>query len=737
MRERGKNGKDERDERQAKEQAVRREPARRVMAREPKLLIVGAPGEGKSTLLRRTLLQAAARWREQPAAEPFPVLVKLSDWEAEEGPCEGRLIAYLQSRLPKMGEIGSQAIAAWLKRPMLWLLDGIDEVRDPGERGRFAAEVQAVCLRPNDRWVISTRPAGEPRGGLGAGWTRAVLPSLSDPQIEQVLARWEAVLAKKEGLQLDARRVAADLKGDAGLRQVRGNALLLTLAVLFFKTRKRLPHDRWEFYAAADASLCDTWAAHRIREAQRYLPGDYLPELLDRLALEGMIEGRVLFDRTMLKETAKAVLAARGYTGREQDTEADRFVAAAEDLIGVLVAQAPDRFGFLHLTFEEFYAARAVAKKGEKERTALIAHYWDHPDWREVWPLYALAVQNELAKYQHLFATILASGNALDDCLFRPQFACLRLAGVGSAPLPVTTALVTGWALDALKEREWVLLPIFGVLCAWERRFSDDLAAVILARLGDDDGFARRAAVQTLAAAVDELEVRAALLGRLADDDALVRQATAEVLAAAVNGVEVSAALLKRLADDDWLVRAAAEPALSATGVAVRADLRARLAGDSQEPVAAKVATVDDEKTRSTLLVRVADNDWLVRMFTVREARSTMSEAEVRTVVLARLADDEAHVRAAAAEVLAAAVSEAEVGAAILTLLTDDSEFVRVAAVQALTAATGERKIHAALQERMNDRAWQMQGAAARALAAWIVAEKFGLPVADVVPVYP
>jgi predicted NACHT family NTPase len=63
-----------------REQAARREPAMRVLAREAKLLIVGAPGEAKSTLLRRTLLRAAARWREQPEKEPSPCAGKTGRW---------------------------------------------------------------------------------------------------------------------------------------------------------------------------------------------------------------------------------------------------------------------------------------------------------------------------------------------------------------------------------------------------------------------------------------------------------------------------------------------------------------------------------------------------------------------------------------------------------------------------------------------------------------------------------
>jgi SIR2-like domain/NACHT domain len=291
------------------ETATRRERSSQVMAREARLLIVGAPGEGKSTLLRDHLLQGTARWRERPTEHPFPIFVRLADWEAEGGASDGRLFRFLGSRLPAMGEIGSKAVEQWFRGQVLWLLDGIDEIRDAGERLRIVEEVKATsAVRIHDRWIVSTRPAGEPRGGLDAGWTRAVLPSLSEAQVEGVLARWGSVLKTKEGLPLDAPQVARDLRKDPGLRQVRTNALLLTLAILFFKTRKRLPHDRWEFYDAADKSLTDAWVRHRISSAEDYLPGDYLPDLLERLALSGMENGHVLFERETLKKETRAVL---------------------------------------------------------------------------------------------------------------------------------------------------------------------------------------------------------------------------------------------------------------------------------------------------------------------------------------------------------------------------------------------------------------------------------------------
>ena len=170
-----------------------------------------------------------------------------------------------------------------------------------------------------------------------------------------------------------------------------------------------------------------------------------------------------------LKQEARRILAERGYTGREQSEEIGRFLRAAEDLIGVLVEQGPDRFGFLHLTFQEFYAARAIVhRSGDAAR--LIARYWDHPDWREVWPLYALAVQNDAAKLDHLFQTIVASGDNLDAQLFRPQLACLRLAGLGGAPLPAAITPVLDWAAEVLKHAAYPLFEIMHRLAAWERR---------------------------------------------------------------------------------------------------------------------------------------------------------------------------------------------------------------------------------------------------------------------------
>jgi hypothetical protein len=164
-------------------------PGFTLFHQEPRVTVVGAPGHGKSTLLRSWLLKAAERWVADPAAHPLPVLVRLAEWEhvAESGPAG--LLEFARRRLPSLGEIGSNAVESWLGGPVLWFLDGVDEVRDRYERERLREDALALASqRPGDRWIVSTRPAGEPVGGWAASWTRTELSTLTDPQIEAVLS---------------------------------------------------------------------------------------------------------------------------------------------------------------------------------------------------------------------------------------------------------------------------------------------------------------------------------------------------------------------------------------------------------------------------------------------------------------------------------------------------------------------------------------------------------------------
>jgi HEAT repeat protein len=747
-----------RDEQEKAAKPAGREPASRVLRREGRLVLVGAPGQGKSTLLRHWLLDAARRWRERPAAEPFPIYLLLADWEVAGAGAVQDFLGYATGALPQLGEVGSDAVRVWLAGRVLWLLDGVDEVRDRWARDRLREEVAATAaLRPADRWVVATRPAGEPQGGFAAAWRRVEMPPLDEPHVRQVLARWASVLERKEGLRIDAVKMHRGLMSNRGLARLQGNALLLTLAVLFYKSRRRLPHDRWEFYEVAEQVLRDSWVHHRLHRAAEHLPGSYLPELLERLALLGMVGGKVAFTREELERECRLLLASRDYGGAERDRESALFVRAAEDLIGVLVMQGPSSFGFLHLTFQEFLAARALRQRSA-DVAELLGRFWDHPDWEEVWRLYALAIESDAARYAALFHETLRHPHWLDTRLQRHRLACLSLIGVGKAPLPTEAEGVVHWAVEVIHDGPGTLCDrVLARIGQWERsplpaglratlleearkkplrkpairalwvaaRNTEEVRRALLARLGDKDPNTRDTAIRALSGVADEEEVWRALLGAYRVQDWQTLESLEKVLSMAATEESLWRELLTRLGAEDLRVRVFAAHALrGAVGEEeVRRALLARV--DDKESLVRRAAVqslsvaVGEEEVRRVLMARLGDDDYSVRVAAAGAVSAAVGVEEVRRALRARLNDVDAYVRLEVARALSGAEGGEEARRSLLALLCDKNEHstLRQQAAPALAGAVGDLEVRRALLAQLDDEAWGMRNEAVLALS--------------------
>lgn len=715
-----------REEEDLKQQSEVRRPAGHYLGSR-KLVILGQPGQGKSTLLRHWLLRSLELWSEDPQSQPFPVLVRLSDWESGMGKEEGRLRRYLEEILPRISEARRSAAAHWKQGAVLWFLDGLDEIRDPHERDRLREELRGMSQRNSgDRWIVASRPTGFPASGLGSDWEVMRLPALSPQQSEAILEKWAGVLGKKEGLELDYRQMAQNLER-SGLRQLRGNALLLTLAVLFYKANKRLPQDRWEYYEHAEKTLRDAWVRHRIPEAERYLPGRYLPVFLDGLALEGMLQGKVTFSRRELEESALPVLQAHGYSGRGVDEELNRLLQAAEDLIGVLVAQAPDRFGFLHLSMQEFLAARTlVQRSGEVRRH--IARYWDHPDWALVWSLYALGVSQDRTRLNELFQTVLENAHSLDEQLHRHWKACLTWAGVGSSPEALQTQewpRIEKWAVEMLgvPKRIWSLLATLDALANWEKDWPAALRESVLRAVKSKVWDIRFEAAKTLSTQAGEASVRQELLELLSDEDDFILEEAAQALSAQARENALRQALLDRLSYEDSRVREGAARALSAqTGEAVvRQALLDRL-DDEHERVLfvaahALSSQAGEATVRQALLARLGDEDGNVRCAATIALSSQAGEAVVLHALLQRLGDQNAEVRNLATRSLSSRAGETVVRQALLELLDDEDGSVRHTAALTLSSQSGEVVVREALLERLGEKNGSMRYPPVKALS--------------------
>lgn len=415
----------------------RRVSAVAQLERNPRLVLLGDPGSGKSTFVSYAALCLAgerlgnteynlARFTEplpqekgdeqDPAPQVWthgallPVRVVLRDFAARGLPPAGKpasadtLWTFIAAEL---GETLAE-FAPHLKRLLreqggLLLLDGLDEVAEVKQRReqlRQAVEGFAAAF-PKCRILVTSRTyAYQQQDWRLAGFSEVVLAPFSRGQIERFVERWYAYIAKARDLH------AADVQGRAELLkraifssdQLQGLAarpILLTLMASLHAWRGgSLPEKREELYADTVDLLLDWWERPKVvfdRE-QVILQQPSLAEwlrvdrdavraLLEHLACTAHMEQPVLVGTGSVSE--RELLTGLLSLSRNPDVKPARLVEYFSQRAGLLVPCAVGMYTFPHRTIQEYLAACYLTDYQYPDRVAELARR-EPNRWREV-----------------------------------------------------------------------------------------------------------------------------------------------------------------------------------------------------------------------------------------------------------------------------------------------------------------------------------------------------------------
>lgn len=384
-----------------------------VVKRHDHVVILGDPGSGKSTLLHYLALKhAQALWYGRTNAGSdlgtarFPILIRIADY-AEHGIPQGKSLTDFLTDYHRMHECPRSGLADLLESELaagncLVLLDGLDEIVSADDRRKVVERIEDFVRyhdnRPN-RFVITSRRAGYRSALLREPFVHYVVQDMDETQIRRFLEHWctAAEAVQTPDLSQAARDVVAKREIDAimkavqnspGVRRLATNPLLLRTLALIRRTGAQLPQKRVELYKLAADTLARTWRTAQGVPESALIEDKYLTRLLGKLAYwmhENKSTG-IVTEQEVYEVLGQEYARIKGLDWDEDNPDIDRevkkFLWVVREQTGLFVERAPKRYGFMHLTFEEYYAARHLIARG-RERAKLIRNHLHKPRWEE------------------------------------------------------------------------------------------------------------------------------------------------------------------------------------------------------------------------------------------------------------------------------------------------------------------------------------------------------------------
>lgn len=373
-------------------------------------MIVGDPGFGKSTFLRR-LANLSARnqlgensFHADVAGERltsgFPLFVKL--WEFSQ------YLSVSSAASDSLPRIATPMSPLWLPRFLaaqasehgwnlndaffvqklksgeaLVLLDGIDEVQGHQLRSRVVGIIEEVARTfAQSRVIVTSRLIDDDVASMPE-FARVTIGELDDAAIARYVDRWAQHLRSKDAAGAESLRhdlLAAVHSRDEISRMARNPMMLTALCVVHWN-EKKLPEQRASLYAAVIR-----WLLLSRENRETRLPETQARHLLSSLALSMQMSPG---SRRVAVSTREAAEILAEHFDKSSPDEAIRlgelFLSQEQEDSGIVLARGSDLV-FWHLTFMEYLAALALSGQSDSQQYELLAtsDVVTDPQWHEV-----------------------------------------------------------------------------------------------------------------------------------------------------------------------------------------------------------------------------------------------------------------------------------------------------------------------------------------------------------------
>ncbi|MER5256098.1 NACHT domain-containing protein [Streptomyces sp. NPDC002855] len=397
---------------------VARQNVAEVLTEHRHVAVLAAPGGGKTTLLKRLAVAYAAADRrgevadELPSEDWFPLFIRCRQL----GDHVRQPLTELIKALPKYAErsdliepFSVAAIEALKAGKVLLLVDGLDEISDPGDRSAFAAQLRTfIGTYPAAHVVVTSREAGfrAVSGAMSSACSLYKIADLSTPDIYTLCRAWQHEVVG--GSTASANKIAQSIVSKPRVRDLAINPLLLTILLLVQRWFGELPPKRSVLYEKAIEVLLMTWntEGHTPIDQEEAMPQLAYAAFSMMKSNRQNVSAKGLKD--LFDEARNSMPEVLGYA-RMSSTE---LIERVEDRSSLLVqsghviedGQIRPLYEFKHLTFQEYLAAKACVEAWNPERaktsdySEILDDYLTNESWTEVVPLAGVLAGSKGAK---------------------------------------------------------------------------------------------------------------------------------------------------------------------------------------------------------------------------------------------------------------------------------------------------------------------------------------------------
>ncbi|HBB35923.1 MAG TPA: histidine kinase [Cyanobacteria bacterium UBA9273] len=371
----------------------------KAVERYGKLMVLGKPGAGKTTFLQYIAVQCNQGHFQ---AHLIPIFIRLKNFVEDAIDQDSfSLLEYIHQEIYRCNLSVPEIEALLEQGRLLILLDGLDEVPETASNEIIKQIRQLAEQYYKNQFIITCRiAASEYRF---SGFTEVEIADFKSAQIEAFTKKWFVAVAKNSpelGLQKASVFLEQiNLPQNQPIRELAATPILLNLTCLVFQAKADFPTKRSDLYKQGLDLLLIRWdEARGIKrdEIYRNLSLAHKLQLLSQLAAIAFEQGDYFFEESTIHQLISYYL--RTLCGDRLDLESLELDSAAvlksiEAQHGLLVERARRIYSFSHLTFQEYFTARAIVADPERGLPRLVGHLTEKR-WREVFLLTAQMLPN-------------------------------------------------------------------------------------------------------------------------------------------------------------------------------------------------------------------------------------------------------------------------------------------------------------------------------------------------------